>query len=376
MVKASYLNSPMMIVDAHEEDRNSLSEKLGDMGFTGVIAFSSAEECLQYLRGKRMRSGLVILDIALPEEASVDLAHKLMNHYRLPFVFATRLEDSSKLQSVNDTIPFGIITKPCDRAVLEFSIESAFTLIELRKLLTIKNEDLGKANRIVAEQKSDLIESIESARDIHRAILPNPEGFRHHVKDFYLMNRPKSLIGGDFFWHYEIDSYHILFAVVDCTGHAISGSLVSILANDNLNRIVRDYEVTEPADILWLIDRQMMETTASNDSNSLEASPGMELVMCNLDLKNRILRFSGARRPLYLLRDGSLEIHKGYHAGVGLYGERKKNFRKNSLELQDGDRILLFSDGYTDQIGGDNIKKLKSSGLQQLVNESARLSVQ
>jgi serine phosphatase RsbU (regulator of sigma subunit) len=124
------------------------------------------------------------------------------------------------------------------------------------------------------------------------------------------MNHPKSVIGGDFFWHYEIDSYNILFALVDCTGHAISGSLISILANDNLNRIVCDFEVTEPADIYWLIDRQMLETNKS-ESNSLEAAPGMEILLCNLDLKKRRLRFSGARRPVYLIRDSKLEIHIG-----------------------------------------------------------------
>ena len=317
---------------------------------------------------------MAIVDIALPDESAVDLADKLMNHYRLPFVFSSRMEDANELKKVHDTIPFGIITKPSDQALMEFSIESAFTLIELRRLLTIKNEDLGRANRIVAKQKSDLIESIESARDIHNAILPKPEGFRHHVSEFFIMNHPKSVIGGDFFWHYEIDSYNILFALVDCTGHAISGSLISILANDNLNRIVCDFEVTEPADIYWLIDRQMLETNKS-ESNSLEAAPGMEILLCNLDLKKRRLRFSGARRPLYLIRDSKLEIHKGYHAPVGLYAAEKKNFGKNSLDLQEGDRIILFSDGYTDQIGGEDIKKLKSSGLQKFIQESLHLSV-
>jgi len=310
MVKASFLNNPVIIVDSREIDLRTLESQISDMGFTNILCYTKAEECLTFLRGKKTRAAMAIVDIALPDESAVDLADKLMNHYRLPFVFSSRMEDANELKKVHDTIPFGIITKPSDQALMEFSIESAFTLIELRRLLTIKNEDLGRANRIVAKQKSDLIESIESARKIHNAILPKPEGFRHHVSEFFIMNHPKSVIGGDFFWHYEIDSYNILFALVDCTGHAISGSLISILANDNLNRIVCDFEVTEPADIYWLIDRQMLETNKS-ESNSLEAAPGMEILLCNLDLKKRRLRFSGARRPVYLIRDSKLEIHIG-----------------------------------------------------------------
>ena len=199
MVKASFLNHPIIIVDSREEDLATLQNQIEEMGFTQILAYQSVEDCLTFLRGKKTRAALVIIDIALPDESAVNLADKLMNHYRLPFVFSTRMEDAASLHKVHDTIPFGVITKPSDQALMEFSIESVFTLIELRRLLTIKNEDLGRANRIVAKQKSDLIESIESARDIHDAILPEPEGFRHHVSDFFIMNRPKSVIGGDFF---------------------------------------------------------------------------------------------------------------------------------------------------------------------------------
>ncbi len=180
------------------------------MGFTKMLSYNSTEDCLAFLRGKKTRAARVIVDTALPNESAVELADKLMNHYRLHFVFSSWMEDAHELEKVHYTIPFGILTKTSDQALMEFSLESAFTLIELRRLLNIKNEDLGRANRIVAKQKSDLAECIESARDIHRAILPEPEGFRHHVSDFFIMNHPKSVIGGDFPWYYEIDSYHIL----------------------------------------------------------------------------------------------------------------------------------------------------------------------
>ncbi len=374
MVKKGYLHKELMLVMTEEQDRKELRKHLSRMGFENIREFIDSKACLEFLQNEKRSFELAIVEIELgADEEGIELAHELLNNYRIPFVFYTASLDSDLLNKAAATIPYGIITKPVNPALLEFTIETTFTLIELRKLLTIKNEDLGRANKLIIEQKTDLLHGLESAAEIQRNILPDSEGLGEYFEDHFIFNEPKSLIGGDFFWNYKMDDNQILFAGIDCTGHAVSGSLVSILVNNHLNRIVRDYGVSEPADILWLVDRQIVKRKPGLEpAESIPA--GMDLMLCLFNKKEMSLRFSGARRPLVLVRNGELEYHKGHRVPVGLIDIPQKGFKRHKIQLEKGDQLYLYSDGFVDQLGGPKNKKYKSKNFKDLLLANAHLS--
>ncbi len=365
----------LLIVESDTLVASELKGHLEELGFRKLSFCHNVNDALRILRTE-MPPHLVIIDITLKGQPNaITLAEQLTDELRIPFVYSTSGHDSALYEKASDTIPFGIIIKPFNPALLEFSLETCFDLIELRHLLTIKNEDLVYANKLINLQKDDLLKSFESARDLQEAILPESDKLREFFGDHFIINRPKSLIGGDFFWSYKLSEDELLFGVIDCTGHAVSGALMSILIHTYLQNIVKEYGVSEPADIFWLLDKRLLNKTIDAEPDQEELGAGMDAILCHYNKKEQLLRYSGARRPLILASGDKFEVLKGYRAPVGLYSMDQKNFEKHSLNLKSGDRLFMFSDGYADQIGEMSDSKYKTSNLYDLLETHRELEL-
>lgn len=365
----------LLVVEGDTLIASELKQQLEELGFKKLSFCYNVNDCLRILRTE-LPPDLIIIDISLKGTPNaIDLAEKLTNDIRIPFVFSTSADQQALYEKASNTIPYGIVIKPFNPALLEFTLETCFDLIELRRLLMIKNEDLVYANKLINLQKDDLLKSFESARDLQNAILPETEGLSDFFKAYFMINKPKSLIGGDFFWQYRLNDNELLFGVMDCTGHAVSGALMSILIHTYLHNIVKEYGVSEPADILWLLDKRLLNQTIDADPNKSELGAGMDAILCHYNKKGNKLRFSGARRPLVHVSKGKMNIHKGYRAPIGLYSMDQKEFEKHQIELKDGDRIILFTDGFVDQIGEFSDSKFKARPLYDLLESNKELSL-
>jgi serine phosphatase RsbU (regulator of sigma subunit) len=95
----------------------------------------------------------------------------------------------------------------------------------------------------------------------------------------------------------------------------------------------------------------------------------MELALCVVDFKRRIIQFSGAFRPMYLISEGELSVIKGDRMPIGLYENEMVSFSNKELPFKENDIIYLFTDGYVDQIGGLHRKTFKSTRLTKLLKE-------
>lgn len=365
----------LLVLEADTLVASELKGHLEELGFRKLSFCHNVNDALRILRTE-MPPHLVIIDITLKGQPNaIALAEKLTDELRIPFVYSTSGHDAELYEKASDTIPFGIIIKPFNPSLLEFSLETCFDLIELRHLLTIKNEDLVYANKLINLQKDDLLKSFESARDLQEAILPETDKISEFFGSSFIINRPKSLIGGDFFWSHKLSDDELLFGVIDCTGHAVSGALMSILIHTYLQNIVKEYGVSEPADIFWLLDKRLLNKTIDAEPDQEELGAGMDAILCHYNKKEQLLRYSGARRPLLYASGKKFEVLKGYRAPVGLYSMEQKNFEKHSLHLKAGDRLFMFSDGYADQIGEMSDSKFKTSNLYELLEKNVNLDM-
>jgi serine phosphatase RsbU (regulator of sigma subunit)/AmiR/NasT family two-component response regulator len=365
----------LLIVEGDTLIASKLKQNLEVLGFKKLSFCHNVNDCLRILRTD-LPPDLIIIDISLKGKPNaIDLAEQLTNDIRIPFVFSTTADEQGLYEQASNTIPYGIVIKPYNPALLEFTLETCFDLIELRHLLTIKNEDLVYANKLINLQKDDLLKSFESARDLQSAILPEATGINDFFGKSFMINRPKSLIGGDFFWQYKLNDNELLFGVMDCTGHAVSGALMSILIHTYLLSVVKDFGVSEPADIFWLLDKRLLNQTIDAEPDREELGAGMDAILCHYNKKEQLLRFSGARRPLLHLSKNKLEIHKGYRAPVGLYSMEQKEFDKNQIKLKTGDRLFLFTDGYSDQIGEFSDSKYKTGPFYQFLEENGNIAL-
>jgi serine phosphatase RsbU (regulator of sigma subunit) len=179
------------------------------------------------------------------------------------------------------------------------------------------------------------------------------------------MFEPKDIVSGDFYWiaQFETDIY---FAVGDCTGHGVPGALVNIAGNTILKQLIKRKGLTDPSDIIKNLDQELVALFNDNLTEG-RTYDGMDIVFCRFDLAMNRGDFCGAGRPLIRVRNGAMtEFKKGLSA-VGLDVIGGKNFNTIDFQLKKGDTFYLFSDGYTDQFGGENIKKFNRKRFRLLL---------
>ena len=213
-----------------------------------------------------------------------------------------------------------------------------------------------RQNKIIEEQKEDILNSIRYAKRIQAAILPPDTELAEALPENFLLYKPKDIVAGDFYWLEQADD-KVLFAVADCTGHGVPGALVSVVCHNGLGRAVREHGLTDPGKIL----EKVREIVIAQFEKSLTGvQDGMDIALCTLT--GNQLCFAGANNPLWLFRKGTFTELAGSKQPIGKY-INSSAFETHSITLEKGDTIYLFSDGYADQFGGNHNVNGKSAGV-------------
>lgn len=250
----------------------------------------------------------------------------------------------------------------------------AFTLYNRNKIkqkandeLLVANNSLTEAKDIIEEKNRDITSSIEYAQYIQQAILPKKEIVDECFDDSLLMLLPKDLVSGDFYWFQKFGKYSVL-VMADCTGHGVPGGFMSMMGAEMLNQVLSDPEILDAGRALQEIDERI-KNNLNQVGSKRQQNDGMDMALCIFNMEDNTLQFSGANRPLILVRDGELAIIKPNKYGVGGLLDFKKEFVTENLKIQKGDCYYMYSDGYPDQFGGPKNKKFMRKKLNNLLLE-------
>ncbi|MBI5008492.1 MAG: SpoIIE family protein phosphatase, partial [Bacteroidia bacterium] len=183
--------------------------------------------------------------------------------------------------------------------------------------------------------------------------------------------KPLDIVSGDFYWFRKTNnSFYI--AAADCTGHGVPGAFMSVLGLSYLKELFNNNADIKANEVLTKL-RDHIIKTLNQKNNSKSTRDGMEMALFILDLEKNILQFSGARRPLYLIRDNQLNELAGDKMPLGINDEGKNLFTNKDIEFRKNDIVYLFSDGYVDQLGGPDRKTFKTKKLKELLLNNCHL---
>jgi len=233
-------------------------------------------------------------------------------------------------------------------------------------------------NELVSEKNKAITDSINYAKHIQNAILPSQQFFRDQFREAFILYKPKDIVAGDFYWMYQSGD-HIYFAAADCTGHGVPGAMVSVICSNALNRAVKEFGITDTGKILDKV-RELVIATFVHEDNSPETlenavKDGMDISLCCLNKRTNELSWSGANNPLWIIRNGSLIEYKPDKQPIGKT-DSPKPFGTQQIQLEEDDRLFIFTDGYADQFGGDKGKKFKYSQFKELLGRIGNKPVQ
>jgi PAS domain S-box-containing protein len=235
----------------------------------------------------------------------------------------------------------------------------------------VVSHDITERKEIEVEiqnKNKKINDSINYAKRIQNAILPNTRHINKSLPDSFILYKPRDVVSGDFPWFVQIKN-DIFIAAVDCTGHGVPGALLSLIGYFLLNDIVRSRKITEPGKILDLLDEGVTQTLRQDQEDSA-TKDGMDIALCRINTETRTVEYAGAHRPLWYMKGGVMEEVKGnkFPIGGGIY-KNQTNFTTTKLELAKGDSFYFSSDGFPDQFGGQEVRKFGPKKTREIIEQ-------
>ena len=242
-----------------------------------------------------------------------------------------------------------------------------------KKVLERTKEVLEKGVKLEQAYK-EIKDSINYARRIQESILPSDEMMTSVFPESFIFYRPKDVVCGDFYWFTQIGDDFIL-CVLDCTGHGVPGALMTVIGNSILNQVVAPNLSTNPSHILERLDKKLLETLKKQ--NGVLTNDGMDGVVCRYRISTRELTYSGAKRPLFIMREGELTEVKPDKSPVGTFGDiYDKIFTDHTFIMNPKDSIYMFTDGMPDQFGGIYGKKYMIKRFREILLQIGELAME
>lgn len=250
-----------------------------------------------------------------------------------------------------------------------------------KKVQEYLEKELDARTKVVMEQKSvlelqnlEITDSINYARRIQSSILPDVKRLKSQFSGAFIMLDPRDIVSGDFYWFDKLDDDRFILVCADSTGHGVPGAFMSMIGTTLLQDIVTRQRISKPSEILTMLDKEIFSTLNQNLELGV-SNDGMDIVVCEFTLSNKHIRFASAMRPVILVMGGETYYIKGNRASVGGQSVLEKYFDDQEYYLNEGDSIYLFSDGFPDQFGGPDGKKMKVARLKTFIGEIYGLPV-
>ncbi|MCX8081198.1 MAG: SpoIIE family protein phosphatase [Bacteroidia bacterium] len=248
-----------------------------------------------------------------------------------------------------------------------------FVTLRTRKIRQEKKlleEKVQERTKELAQKNRDITSSIEYARRIQTAVLPDDEFLKKEFDNTFILYIPKDIVSGDFYWAGVKNGMKII-AAVDCTGHGVPGAFMSLIGNNLLNQIVLEKGIVMPDEILYRLNLEVKNALKQTDKHS-ETNDGMDVSILCWNHKNEYY-WSGANRPLVYIHQNELQKISGNKYPIGgSHFEAERKFSLYCFNPFSDDIFYLFSDGYADQFGGPSGKKFMLSGLLNILKEIHR----
>jgi len=226
----------------------------------------------------------------------------------------------------------------------------------------------------IIKQKQSITDSIQYAKRIQNALHPPTKYIDHIIPEHFVLFKPRDIVSGDFYLLTEIDNYFI-FAAADCTGHGVPGAFMSMLASSILKEVLRKVNKLTAAQVLDKL-RDKVISALHQTGKTGEAQDGLDIALCILNRQDDTLQFAGAYNPLLIVRTEPIPHYieiKADKMPIGIHMKKTKLFTNNAVDLMEGDKIYLFSDGFVDQIGGAEGKKFMIKQFRNLLVDMAEM---
>ena len=256
--------------------------------------------------------------------------------------------------------------------------------------ITTQRDEIESQKDIIEEIYHHVEESINYATRLQKSILPDNKVLTKYFSDHFVLFKPKDKVSGDFYWWTHIEN-HTVITAADSTGHGVPGAFMSMLGVSFLREIVQKEYITHPGVILRKLRKEIIKALKQKGETG-EQKDGMDMALISVNHETNILQFAGANNPLYIISENQIEglqvienmtkeSSKFFYEikpdkmPIAIY-EKMDKFQTHEIQLQKGDQVFMFSDGFADQFGGPKDKKFKYKPFKKLLLENSKKTLE
>ncbi|MCX7953981.1 MAG: tetratricopeptide repeat protein [Bacteroidales bacterium] len=253
--------------------------------------------------------------------------------------------------------------------VIYFYVQNRRTLKivrEQKERIEQQKNEIEKINKELAHQNKIIRESIDYAKYIQFALLPSVDVVKKSFSDVFIFFKPRDVVSGDFYW-YHSDNEKCWLATIDCTGHGVPGAFMSLITNTLLNKIVKEQKFVLPSKILSELNNNLLDTFSQS---SEDFDFGMDITMCLYDksMSKAVIALAGHSCLIINNKNEVNEIDgKEFIIGGGVFAQRNIEYKENEIIVDENTIAVFYSDGFSDQVGGFEKKKLGSKGFNNII---------
>jgi ligand-binding sensor domain-containing protein/serine phosphatase RsbU (regulator of sigma subunit) len=314
------------------------------------------------------------------------------------YIFKIKAGSAENIWSLKPAT-FSFEIKPPYYKTIKFYILSALAIIGLitiyiqlriKKLRATKNylenkvtertfevekqkEEITEKSKIIELKNNDITAGIRYAERIQKAILPDEKILLKYFSEHFILFKPRDIVSGDFYWMAEKEN-KVYVAAIDCTGHGVSGAFMSLISYSLMNEALA-LSNGKNDQILTMLRTNLHKALKQNDPDAL-ISDGLDIALISYCKLTNELNFSNSNRPLYIVRNNELIIIDSTRSIIGgNYQSLDEHFKTDTLTTQTGDKLFLFTDGYSDQFGGEKMKKFGKQNFQKLILEASKYNM-
>ncbi len=318
----------------------------------GKVKIHDGEHTVAYLEAGSFFGEFSLLDAA-PRSMSVTAVDEVKTISIGRELFFTLLQSQPDVTQKMISTLTGRLRRQNESIINQFKNREA----ELTRLVDERTIELMMKNK-------EITDNVNYAKRIQAAILPDIKIIQKTFPDSFVLYLPKDIVSGDFYSFFPNEDGGVITAA-DCTGHGVTGAFLSVIGNSLLNQIINEKKIKDPGIILDNLHEEMI--IALNQRNS-DSTDGMDVSICSVDIKKNQLRYAGANRPLWIVRNNEIIIHAANKFPVGgLQILHDSKFNSHLIQLEKDDSVYIFTDGYADQFGGELGKKMMTKKFKEVL---------
>lgn len=248
-----------------------------------------------------------------------------------------------------------------------------------------RTKEIAEQNQQLEHQKKEITDSINYAKRIQQALLPELSEIKAKLPNSFVFYLPKDIVSGDFYFFQTIsggiehpgrknqtEESGVYIAAADCTGHGVPGALMSMIVHEKLESATKIF--SEPKDILKSINKQVKDALKQYQSESASRD-GCDIAF--LKIVGKQISYSGAFRPIYLFdKEGKLSEIKATKTAIAGLTPYEQEFIQTEINTSELKAVYIFSDGFADQFGGSKSKKLTTKKFKELLSSIVNLPVE